>query len=135
MLWAAIGASGAAVALYCLLKDDTGDNSTASASSSKKVDGVSKKVLLQILAEIMESQGQMKRYTKELSKELREKPLTFEETYAKVKEVELTLPDPLEKYSMTMLEFDAVLANFEDDPDIKSAMQKVMGAPDAARMA
>merc|ERR1711920_665352 len=93
----------------------------------QRVDEISKEQVQQILQEIIRSQGQMKHYMKDLTKELCSKSLSFEQTYQRVKEVQPE--DPLEKYGLSMMEFDQLLDKHQSDPLVKEAIAKIMGAP------
>merc|ERR1712190_319130 len=63
----------------------------------------------------------------DLTKELLSKSLTFEQTYARVKEVQTA--DPLEKYGLSMTEFDELLDKHQSDPNVREAITKIMGSP------
>merc|ERR1712039_1046157 len=64
---------------------------------------------------------------KDLTKELCSKSLSFEQTYARVKEVQPN--DPLEKYGLSMMEFDQLLDKHQSDPNVRESIAKIMGAP------
>merc|ERR1712217_859562 len=59
--------------------------------------------------------------------ELLKQSLTFEKTYARVKEVQPS--DPLEKYGISMMDFDQLLDKYQSDPSVREAIAKIMGAP------
>merc|ERR1712226_1845827 len=64
---------------------------------------------------------------KDLTKELLSKVLTFEETYQRVKKLQPS--DPLEKYGLSMMDFDQLLDKHQSDPTVREAIAKIMGAP------
>lgn len=142
LLLAAGGAAGAAAVLYYLLKEES-EAKTLSASDpagavgSKSAAGlkpaeITKEQVQQILREIMSSQEQMKSAMKDLTKELLAKSLTFEDTYAKVREVQPD--DPLEKYGLSMADFEGMLDKHQGDPMIRESIGKIMGAPNPSNL-
>jgi len=129
---AGLGAAGVAAALYYCMKDSKKQISSAPVSkdapvAGRKVEDITKEVTQNILKEIIESQDKMKGYMKELTKELRSKKLTFDETYKRVREVQPT--DPLEKHNLSMMEFDQLLDKYQGDPNVRESIAKIMGAP------
>jgi len=134
-LLAAGGAAGVAAALYYLLKEESTTKKRLAtetavehkAAAKPKVDEISKEQVHQILQEILKSQEQMKHYMKDLTKELCSKSLSFEQTYQRVKEVQPE--DPLEKYGLSMMEFDQLLDKHQSDAHVKDAIARIMGAP------
>lgn len=132
LLLAAGGAAAAGAVLYYLLKDE-GDSKVlpgdADGDKQKKpdVNEITKEQVQQILQEIIKSQDQMKGYMKELTKELLSKSLKFEETYKRVREVQPS--DPLEKYGLSMMDFDSLLDKHQGDPAVRESIAKIMGAP------
>lgn len=136
ILLAAGGAAGVAAALCYLLKEEpaAGTESRAQAAgvppaavSKSKVEDITKEQVHQILQEIIKSQDLMKTYMKDLTKELLSKKLDFEQTYKRVKEVQPA--DPLEQYGLSMMDFDTLLNNHQNDPQVREAIAKIMGAP------
>lgn len=137
LLLAAGGTVGVCAVLYYLLKEEkkatrqiAGDDSTdkkKERGQKPSVDEISKEQVRQILQEIIKSQDQMKGYMKDLTQELLTKSFTFEQTYNRVKEVQPS--DPLEKYNLTMQEFDQLLDKHQSDPSVRDAIAKIMGAP------
>merc|ERR1712087_784594 len=93
------------------------------------VEEITKEQVQQILREIIKSQGQMKGYMKELTQELLKDKLTFEQTYKKVKEVQPD--DPLEKYGLSMMDFDQLLDKHQGDDKVRDLIGKIMGTPHA----
>jgi len=134
LLVAAGGAAAVGAVAYYLLKADAGASKQASsdvagkAQGGVKVDEVTKEQVQQILQEIIRSQEQMKGYMKTLTAELVKEQLSFEQTYNKVKEVKPD--DPLEKYGLSMMDFDQLLDVHQSDPKVRDAIAKIMGAPD-----
>mmetsp|Transcript_75312 Transcript_75312/g.197400 ORF Transcript_75312/g.197400 Transcript_75312/m.197400 type:complete len:247 (-) Transcript_75312:312-1052(-) len=130
LLIAAAGTVAAGAVLYYLLKDDekavTGDG-VEKKKKKQDVDEITKEQVQQILQEIIKSQDQMKGYMKELTKELLTKSLKFDETYKRVREVQPS--DPLEKYGLSMMDFDTLLDKHQGDPAVRESIAKIMGAP------
>lgn len=133
---AGLGAAGVAAVLYYLMKDDSKaqgkrrisqETKEAPAAGTSKVEDMSKENVQTILGEIIDSQEKMKGYMKELTKELRTKSLTFEQTYNRVREVQPV--DPLETHKLSMMEFDQLLDKYQGDPTVREAISKIMGAP------
>jgi len=134
-LIAGLGVAGAAAVLYYLLKDEPKkekkglDSKDASAAGGKKAEEMSKETVQQILREIIESQELMKGHIKDLTKELRTKNMSFDETYDRVKKVQPG--DPLEKNGLSMQEFDQLLDKYQSDATVREAIAKIMGTPNA----
>lgn len=142
LLLAAGGAAGTCAVLYYLLREESeakgarGDANKKSKELKKgktKVEEITKEQVQQVLQEIIQSQEQMKGYMKELTKELLSKRLTFEQTYQRVKEVQPS--DPLEKYGLSMQDFDQLLDKHQTDPLVREAIAKIMGAPNPSQVA
>lgn len=137
MVLAGIGAASVAAVIFCLTKDD-GKKKPSLAAQSKdlpaggksKVEDITKDTVSQILKEIIDSQEKMKTYMKSLTKELKTKQMDFQQTYDRVREVQPN--DPLEKYGLSMMEFDQLLDKFQSDPAVREAIAKIMGAPNPA---
>lgn len=132
-LLAGLGAAGVAAAVYYCMKDSKKQSSSAPVSKDApttgktRVEDISKEVTQTILKEIIESQDKMKGYMKELTKELRAKKLSFDETYKRVREVQPS--DPLEKHHLSMMDFDQLLDKYQGDPNVRESISKIMGAP------
>lgn len=133
LLLAAGGAAGVAAVLYCLLKEEPQSTSLLQEPDEKKkdrgvsLDEITKEQVQQILQEIIKSQEQMKGYMKKLTQELLDNSLDFEQTYKRVKEVQPE--DPLEKHGLSMTDFDQLLEKHQNDPSVREAIAKIMGAP------
>lgn len=138
LLIAAGGTVGVCAVLYYLLKEEKKERQIIGEDGSDKkkdrgakmgsVDEISKEQVRQILQEIIKSQDQMKGYMKDLTQELLTKNFSFEQTYARVREVQPQ--DPLEKYNLSMMEFDQLLDKHQSDPNVRDAIAKIMGAPE-----
>eukprot|EP00933_Yihiella_yeosuensis_P035897 TRINITY_DN29551_c0_g3_i1.p1 TRINITY_DN29551_c0_g3~~TRINITY_DN29551_c0_g3_i1.p1 ORF type:complete len:254 (+),score=64.43 TRINITY_DN29551_c0_g3_i1:115-876(+) len=130
----AAGAVGVAGVLYYLLSEDGSDEdkkSLATAGEGKKirVEESSIEQVQQILDEIVNTQEVMRGHMKDLTKELLSKKLDFDQTYQRVKDVQ---PDEvLEKYNLSMTEFDALLSKYQHDPKVKEGIARFMGAQPA----
>jgi len=55
--------------------------------------------------------------------------MSFDETYDRVKQVQPR--DPLEKYGLSMQEFDQLLDKYQFDPTVREAIAKIMGTKKA----
>lgn len=88
---------------------------------------ISGEKVLGILEEIINSQEQMKLCQKLLTITLSTQDLTFEETYATVRDSQPT--DPLEQHGLSMTEFDQLLKRYHDEPGVREAVAKVRGVP------
>lgn len=124
------GVAVAAALLYVLRKA----NRTAKADEPKEVSSakprleeVTKEEVQQILQEIIVLQDQMKSFIKTFTDEMMSNILTFEQTYARVREVHP--PDPLVKYGLSTMDFDQLLEKHQNDPKVREAIAKIMGAP------
>merc|ERR1712014_81821 len=127
---------GAGAILYYVLREEKKDSkSTGTRDIAKKantaikvsLDEITKEQVLEILQEILHSQENMKMYMKDITQELLTKNLSFEETYAKIKQVQPA--DPLEKYGLSMMEFDQLLDKHQTDPNVRDAIAKIMSPP------
>lgn len=139
MLLAGLGVAGVAAAAYCLSAGSgkksekigaATDSKTAPSVGKTKVEDIPKETVLIILKEIINSQETMKSYMKDLTKELKTKQMNFQQTYARVREVQPK--DPLENYGLSMMEFDQLLDKYQSDPMVREAIAKIMGAPNPA---
>jgi hypothetical protein len=136
LLLAAGGAAGVCAVLYYLLKEESAvksllndlvDEDGKRELKKHSVDEITKEQVEKILQEIIKSQEQMKGYMKELTVELLSKSLTFEQTYQRVKDVQPS--DPLDKYGLSMTDFDQLLDKHQSDQKVRDAIAKIMGAP------
>jgi len=133
LLLAAGSAVGIAAVVCYLLKEDADAGKQVALDSKDKKQGsvdvgeITKEQVQQILQEIIKSQDQMKGYMKGLTRELVKDKLSFEQTYKKVKEVQPD--DPLEKYGLSMMDFDQLLDRHQNDPSVRDLIAKIMGAP------
>mmetsp|Transcript_14336 Transcript_14336/g.37046 ORF Transcript_14336/g.37046 Transcript_14336/m.37046 type:complete len:255 (-) Transcript_14336:70-834(-) len=137
------GTAGAAAVLYCLLRDESKAKLLAapaargvSGDDKKKapklqVEHVTKEQVQQILMEIVESQDKMRTHMKILTQELQAKSLAFEGIYKRVRDVQPQ--DPLERYGLSMMDFDTLLNKYQDDPQVREGIAKIMGIPDVGK--
>jgi len=120
-----------------LLREETEakavDAFAASADKKKKlrVEDVTKEQVYKMLAEILESQESMRKHMKTLTQELLAKPMPFEDTYKRIKAVQPE--DPLERYGLSMGDFDQLLNKHESDPKVKEGVAKIMNVPDMGK--
>lgn len=139
MLMMAGGAAGVAAVLYYLLREEPEGSKLVADVLEKKeerrvrVDDVTKEEVQQILNDIVDSQEKMKVHMKELTRELLQKSLSFEETYQRIREVEPD--DPLEKYGLSMNDFDQLLNKHQNDPQIREGIGRIMGVSSSSRAA
>uniref|UniRef100_A0A7S4R1W3 Uncharacterized protein n=1 Tax=Alexandrium monilatum TaxID=311494 RepID=A0A7S4R1W3_9DINO len=136
LLLAAGGAAGLAAVLYYLLRDDPEgekalleDRLAEAASETKRRSGeLSKGEVLEILQEISGMQQVMKENMRKLTKEMAEKELSFDELYERTEKAQPT--DPLEKRGLTGEDLDRVLQSSSSDPEVMTAVSKIMGSPE-----
>lgn len=131
-LLVAAGAAGVAGVLYYLLREEPEAKFVPQEDKEKKVrvEDVTKEQVRQILSEIVEQQEKMKAHMKKLTRELLDKRMEFEQTYQRVKEVQPE--DPLEKYGLSMMDFDQLLNKHQADPQVREGIARIMGVPDSA---
>jgi len=130
------GAAGASAVLYYLLREEPepkeappGAAGEAKSSGKKlRVEDVTKEQVQQILNEIVDSQENMKTHMKSLTQKLLANPMPFEQTYQLVREVQPD--DPLERYGLSMMDFDQLLSKHQSDPMVREGLARIMGAPD-----
>merc|ERR1712217_1442 len=67
----------------------------------------------------------MKVHMKDITSELMEKKLTFDQTYDRIKAVEPE--DSLEKHRLSVADFDQLLREYGSDPQIKEGVRRMMG--------
>lgn len=125
---AAVGA-GAAL-LYYLLKEEPKGKHTHSGdccapTAAKSGGKITRDELLVILKTISKSQEEMKSIMADLMKEVINTKPSFAEMYQLVKK--RTPEDPLEKAGITMQEFDQMLDQNQEDPEIRRAIMALMG--------
>jgi hypothetical protein len=125
------GAAGVAAVLYYLLREEQHqvarpERELAVEAPSKK-GAISKEQVRQILQDIISAQELMRGYMKDLTRESRNKAMTFQEIYQRIKSVQPS--DPLEDHGLTMADFDALLETHQTDQVVREAITKIMGAP------
>jgi hypothetical protein len=125
---AATLALGAAAVVAFLMKRE-------SKKTPKQVsaDEVTREELLQILNEIQLAHDKMKIVTKQLSSEILGNNLNFDQTYQKVLNTQPV--DPLDKYGLSMADFDRLLEREQHDPAVRQSLAKLMAAPEPETMA
>jgi len=134
LLIAAGSAAGVAAVLYYLLREEADSKELsidADAEEKEKklrVEDVTKEQVHKILSEIVESQEKMRTHMRTLTAELLAKPQDFEQTYQRVRE--LQPDDPLERYGLSMMDFDQLLNKHQSDPQVREGIAKIMGVPD-----
>eukprot|EP00442_Polarella_glacialis_P020960 CAMPEP_0115078786 /NCGR_PEP_ID=MMETSP0227-20121206/17743_1 /TAXON_ID=89957 /ORGANISM="Polarella glacialis, Strain CCMP 1383" /LENGTH=235 /DNA_ID=CAMNT_0002466211 /DNA_START=59 /DNA_END=763 /DNA_ORIENTATION=- len=105
-------------------------SSKATAEKSAAKDGVdlnSKEGVLQMLTEMSKSQVKSRTQLRELATEVRTKSLSLSQTCQRYKEMKVV--DPLDKYGLSMVEFNRMLAQHEADAAVQQAITVVMGSP------
>mmetsp|Transcript_98345 Transcript_98345/g.228038 ORF Transcript_98345/g.228038 Transcript_98345/m.228038 type:complete len:254 (-) Transcript_98345:167-928(-) len=130
------GAAGVAAVLYYLLREEpevkVGASTNESEESKEKkkmtVEDVTKEQVQEILNSIVVSQEKMRGHMKALTKQLREnRQMTFEQAYARVREVQPE--DPLERHGLSMFDFDQLLNKFQSDSQVRQGIVRIMGVP------
>ncbi|CEM32678.1 unnamed protein product [Vitrella brassicaformis CCMP3155] len=126
-------AGGAAAAVgglvWYLLKDDKEEVAEKEAKDPEKkltVDTATKGQVVEILNEILKSQEKMKGIMKELTTSMVKANVAFEEAYQRVKNVQPS--DPLERYGLSMTDFDQLLDRYQNDPAVRESIAQIMGA-------
>lgn len=125
------GAAGVCAVLYYLLREEQPQASLAEVEQPVKAPAkkgaISKEEVRQILQDIISAQELMRGYMKDLTRESRNKAMTFQEIYQRIKSVQPS--DPLEDHGLTMADFDALLETHQTDQVVREAITKIMGAP------
>jgi len=130
-LMAAGAAAGVAAVLHYLLKEEEESESkvlaaqlggTGAGEASSELE-----MIHMVLAELLGSQDKMKSAMKDLTKDLLAAPHTFAEAYQKVQTVQPS--DPLEKCGLSMEAFDQMVSKHQNDPVVREAIMRMMGAP------
>ena len=124
LLGAGIAVASAALIAYLVRKDDI----SIPAKGSLLAEDVTKEQLLQILSEIHIAHEKMRVVTKQLSGQILQGNLTFEQTYKKV--LEASPVDPLDKHGLSMVDFDRLLEREQYDPQVRQSLTKLMAAPE-----
>ncbi|CAK0905487.1 unnamed protein product [Prorocentrum cordatum] len=126
------GVAVAAALLYVLRKasgaakaSGEGHEAAQAAVAKPKLEEVTKEEARS--QEIIVLQDQMKAFIKKFTDEMVSNVLTFEQTYLRVKQVHP--PDPLVKYGLSTMDFDQLLEKHQNDPKVREAIAKIMGAP------
>ena len=128
LIGAGIAVATAAVIAYLFNKEEK----ALPAKGSLTADNVTKAQLLQILNEIHIAHEKMRGVTKQLSSEILAKKLDFQQTYQKVIEVQPV--DPLDKYGLSMVDFDRLLEREQYDPQVRQSLNKLMAAPESTTL-
>lgn len=123
-------AAGGAVALAGVIALTSQGAQTA--KPSPKANGQagsvdSKEGVLQALQEMKSKQEQMREQMKQLASEVQSKSLSLSQVCKRCAEMQVT--NPLDKYSVSSLEFNKTLAQYEEDAAVQSAIAALMGAP------
>jgi flagellar basal body-associated protein FliL len=128
-----IGASAAvavaAVVAYIFRKEGS---KSASGKTPLSADEISKAQLVRILEEIQVAHDKMRLVTKKLSSAILASNLNFEQTYQRV--LESQPEDPLQKYGLSMMDFDRLLEREQYDPEVRQALTKLMATPEASSL-
>ena len=128
VLGATAAVATAALIAYLFKKE----SSSAGAKKHLSADEISKTQLLRILDEIHVAHEKMRVVTKKLSASILASKLNFEQTYHKV--IESQPEDPLEKYGLSMIDFDRLLEREQYDPEVRQRLTKLMASPDPATL-
>jgi len=122
-------AGGAAVVGVLLLtsKSKKAGSSAKAVGSKADCDLDSKEGVLQVLKEMTTSQVQSRKQMKELATEAQTKSLSLSQACKRCNEMKVM--DPLDKYNLSMVQFNTILSKHEDDPAVKQAITSLMGSP------
>ncbi|CAE7885728.1 unnamed protein product, partial [Symbiodinium microadriaticum] len=83
--------------------------------------------VLQILSDIVANGDLLDGHLKNLTKKLMTEKLSFDQAYKWLEEV---MPvDPLKRYGLTMMQFDAMLERHWTDPKVKEGIHPIVGMP------
>jgi len=94
---------------------------------------ITKEQVNEILQEIIANEDDFKVPRRAIIEELIKEPLALEQVY---KRVQTVMPnDPLDRYGLSMMDFDQLLQKHQSDEHVKRALNKLMGAPDAGSSA
>eukprot|EP00921_Rhytidocystis_pertsovi_P017406 GHVQ01027388.1.p1 GENE.GHVQ01027388.1~~GHVQ01027388.1.p1 ORF type:complete len:244 (+),score=36.90 GHVQ01027388.1:179-910(+) len=134
ILLATGGAVAAGAVVYYLLREEPAALHDPKAGDKDKkkinVQEITRDQVLEILHDIIKSQDKMKTIMKQLTKELIKDGYSFQMTYDRVKEVQPE--DPLERYGVSMNDFDQLLDRYQHEPNIRDAIARIMGAPQSS---
>lgn len=126
------GAAGAAAVLYYLLQEEPEKSSSLDEETGEgkqdvksAAQNISKEEVLKILGDIVVSVEKMKVHMKAITTELVKNKQSFDETYQRIKAVEPE--DSLEKYRLSVADFDKLLNAYGFDPQIKEGVRRMMG--------
>lgn len=130
LLLIAGGAAATGAALYYLLRDDGSERREKDLGTKKlsKRDATKEQVLM-VLREILTTQEKMKGLMKKFTQKFVEDDCTFEEACAMV--AKQHPEDPLRRYGLTMAEFDRLLDKYQQDPEVKDSVLRIMGSASA----
>ena len=128
VIGASVAVATAALIAYLFRKE----SGKSAIRKSLTADEISKSQLLLILEEIHIAHEKMRVVTKKLSAAILASKLNFEQTYQRV--IESQPEDPLEKYGLSMMDFDRLLEREQYDPEVRQSLTKLMAAPEAASL-
>mmetsp|Transcript_11395 Transcript_11395/g.21537 ORF Transcript_11395/g.21537 Transcript_11395/m.21537 type:complete len:248 (+) Transcript_11395:79-822(+) len=122
-------AAGGAVAIGLIaLNARSAKPSKSAASSTGKAGSLdSKEGVLQALQDMKSQQEQLREQLKTLAAEVQSKSLSLSQVCSRCAEMQVA--DPLEKYSVSTVEFNKTLAQYEEDAAVQEAIAALMGAP------
>jgi len=125
------GAAGTAALVYCILRDDVEEKELPVEPKDRNSRSVTmtKEEALKVLDDWLASVGTMKAHMKDITQSVRKNSLSFEESYNLIKAVEPQ--DILEKYNLSEEDFNSTLSRYQDDPQVKNSVSKIM-SPDIA---
>lgn len=94
--------------------------------TKRSVDTFTREDMLLLLDEILESQNSLKKMIRSLTSSfMADPPKSLQECYDKVKE---SSPyDPLEKWELSLVDFDRLIERFQNDEGVSNIIEKIMG--------
>eukprot|EP00933_Yihiella_yeosuensis_P024974 TRINITY_DN1935_c4_g1_i1.p1 TRINITY_DN1935_c4_g1~~TRINITY_DN1935_c4_g1_i1.p1 ORF type:complete len:246 (-),score=93.33 TRINITY_DN1935_c4_g1_i1:177-914(-) len=123
LLLLAGGAALAGVVLFSVQSKQAG----GSGKAAKDFDPKSKDGVLQVLQEMTSSQAQAKKAMKELAGQVKSKNLSLSQACQAYQEMKVA--DPLEKFGLSIVDFNRMLADYEADAAVQQAVSAAMNAP------
>eukprot|EP00931_Biecheleriopsis_adriatica_P095691 TRINITY_DN692_c0_g1_i1.p1 TRINITY_DN692_c0_g1~~TRINITY_DN692_c0_g1_i1.p1 ORF type:complete len:250 (-),score=90.19 TRINITY_DN692_c0_g1_i1:90-839(-) len=103
------------------------DASRATRQEAGSVDVTSKEGLLHVLKEMSSTQAESRKKLTELATEAQARSMSLSQTCSRYSSMQIA--DPLDKYKLSMVDFNRILSQYEDDAAIQDAIMVLMGAP------
>eukprot|EP00931_Biecheleriopsis_adriatica_P095692 TRINITY_DN692_c0_g1_i2.p1 TRINITY_DN692_c0_g1~~TRINITY_DN692_c0_g1_i2.p1 ORF type:complete len:250 (-),score=92.77 TRINITY_DN692_c0_g1_i2:112-861(-) len=100
---------------------------SATRQEAGSVDVTSKEGVLQVLKEMSSSQAESRKKMTELAAEAQARSMSLSQTCSRYSSMQIA--DPLDKYKLSMVDFNRILSEYEDDAAVQDAIAVLMGAP------